>query len=682
MSILDGRFGASRTWLAALFVALLAGPTLAGTAHAQPLPSLPTCQQFWDEANALADKDAAEKANLAAGPAPSAAANNWASSWRQTWNATWRGQGAALKLGAGRNCCDANWFELAAHTGKAAWETSWKMAGALRGADRAWAEKYAANFAEEWAKEWFVHYPWLCARARAKASAKAFATASAFSDATADAWAFAWANTEAWAQVRASVWTDVWTKAGSAAWATAGAEAMASALASAESAAMARVSGNCALAAASACARAAAAAFAAAWAAAGSSAYSSAYAAASAEAMAQAVAEAWAFAIASANAEAFADAFASAFAKAGAKAFAAVWRLRLANEGQLDQIVKWWKTPGAPPPAIQTIWKLLAAAQAKAFKKAWDVAWDIAWDTATAFQTDFKKARSYAYSRVYEWTSSWVNSWTQSWAYAWASAWAETYALACSGAAAEACAKCPPCTTITTTRPRTVSQPSGFTYTLVGLGVTAGSIFEIAVHNTTSELIVVEVRAGTGFRPGDPEHQRMIISDDQSLTVPPNQTAQAPLQGYCLDYSKQPPPATTLGALGTEPTLIAALDPTAALSAPLPAQAAAVKYQVEEDPAAYAPFLHIIQAGNRLAVEGKFHTDLPPHQYKLAVIQRAIWTYATRNTPKPHTRETLLNDIRRQVKDSGGTQTEEQIQELVNHLTEDLNAVLSAAGMS
>ena len=672
--------GSPRLWFVLLCWSLLACLVGATAAQAQVPVAPPSCKQLWDEASALANTAAQEKAKLAAG-APSAAASRWAQSWTQTWNAVWAAAGAGIKAGRGGDCCHFNWFELAAQTGKAAWEKAWQAAAA--GAEKPWADKYAAAFAEAWANEWFLHYPWLCARARANASAKAFATALAFSDATAAAWALAWANTQAWADVRAAIWTEVWTKAGSAAWARAGAEASAAALASAESAALARVSGNCALAAASACARAAAAAFAAAWAAAGSSAYSSAYAAASAEAMARALAQAWAGSIASANAQAFAAAFANAFAQAGARAFATVWRIRLANEGQVSQIIKWWMTPGAPQPPIATIWKLLAAAQAKAFKQAWDTAWDIAWDAAADFRADFAKARSYVYAQVYEWSYSWVNAWTESWAYAWARAWAETYALACSAAAAEACAKCPPCTTTTTgTRPRTVSQPSGFNYTLVGLGLTAGSIFEIVVRNTTPEEIIVQVPAGTVFKPSDPGYQRMIVSDDHNVTVPPNQTTQTPLQGYCLDYGKPPPPTTLLGARDVDSMLLAALGAKAALATLPQAPAAKLKYAVDDNPAAYASFLRIIQAGNRLAGEGKFHNDLPPHQYKLAVIQRAIWSYATRGMPTPHSRDTLLNDIRRQIKESGGTHTEEQIQELVGHLMEDVEAVLRAAGAS
>ncbi len=100
--------------------------------------------------------------------------------------------------------------------------------------------------------------------------------------------------------------------------------------------------------------------------------------------------------------------------------------------------------------------------------------------------------------------------------------------------------------------------------------------------------------------------------------------------------------------------LVAALDP-AALGGTLAGQAAgaSVKYQLDDNPAAYGTFLRIIQAGDRLAADGKFHTDLPPDRYKMAVIQRALWTYGSRGSSSPHARETLLNDIRKQVKDSG-----------------------------
>ncbi len=681
MALVLRRFRLSSLWTIPLCLVIFAGLTLPGIAHAQ-IPGGPplTCKQLWDEAGAQAALAAQEKANLVAGAAPGAAASRWAQAWAQAWRATWAAQGAGLKQSLGGGCCDTNWFEHAALAGKAAWEKAWLASVAATGADRAWTEKYAAAYADAWAKEWFLHFPVLCAKAGVNAVVNVLADARAWAKADAWAWALAVAGAGGFEEASSASFSESWGAAGSAAWATAGAAAIVEVSASAEAWAAAGVSGNCAVARAGACAQAAAAAFAAAWAAAGASAFAEAHADAWAEASARAYARAWALAFARADARAFASAIADAWASSLAQAFAAAWRQKLADQGQLPAIVSWWTTRGAAMPAIRTVQKLMALAYRSTFRWAFRLAVANALKTRKDWDRDSARAAKEAFAEADAAASSWVSKWSESWAVAWATAWAETYRVYCRRAAAEVCKECPCTTTTTTGRPRTVGRPDGFTPTLVGLGVTAGSIFQIVVHNTTGEQIVVEVPAGTVFKPSDPEHQRMVISEDQRLTVPPNQSAQAPLQGYCLDYGKQPPPATTLGALAAEPVLVATLDPTLAMPAMLEPQgpAGAVKYQVDENPA-YASFLRIIQAGNRLAGEGKFHTDLPPDKHKLTVIQRALWTYATRNKPAPHTRETLLADIRRQVKESGGTQTDDQIQELVNHIAEDVESVLRAA---
>lgn len=702
----------TRIWIAAGCLALVAGAAAPARLAAQPAQLAHNCKQLWDEATTQTAAEAQPAAHAAAGAAPSAAATAWANAWRQFWLSSWTTHGAMLmpiedifsvsgrgpvvtgRVAAGRDCCDSKWFEHAAQAGKGAWARAWQAPSTLAGADKAWADKYAAAYADAWARAWFLHFPVVCARARANAAAKAFADADTWTATSAWAWADASASATALAQARASTWTTVWAEAGAATWARAGAEAMAAAAASARSSAMAAASGNCAMARSSACAEAAAAAYAAAWAEAGATAFADAFAAAWAEASARAFARAVARAYAAAEARAFALAIADAWARASARAFAVAWREKLANEGQLPQIVNWWKTPGAPMPAIATIQKVLAMAYKTAFKSAFDNALSVSFRRSRDWDPAYRRAEREAERDMVSWSYSWVHAWTESWATAWTYTWARVYAVMCSRAAAAVCAECPCPTpgttttgrpgTTTTDRPRTIAQPRGFNYTLVGLGVTAGSIFEIVVRNTSGEPIVVEVPGGTVFRPDNPDYQRMITADDRNVPVEPNQTARAPLEGYCLDYGKQPPPATR-AALEVEPVLVASLDPgTIVLPSTLSgeAQAAAVSYQLDENPAAYAPFLRIIQAGSRAAAEGKFHKDLPPDKYKTSVIQRALWTYATRGTPAPHTRETLLADIRRQVKDSGGTQTEEQVQELVNHLMEDVAAVLRAAGLN
>jgi len=635
------------------------------------------CSQNWQEAGTLAAKDAGERARLAAGAAPSGVATSWSEAWTRAWGAAWRM--APSLIAQSRDCCDPRWFEQAAQAGKNAWQQAWQAAATLSGADQAWADRYAATYADEWAKEWFVHYPWLCARARAKAYADAYADAGVDVDVSAQAWAHAAASVKVLADARAAVWTEVWTEAGASAWAAAGATAMASAFAAAESSALAAVSGNCAYARAQACAAAAAAAFAEAWAESGASAFANAYAAAWAEASARALASAWARAIARATAYAWAEAWSEAYAEACARAFAAVWRQTLANQGQLSAIVNWWRTPGAPRPALDTIRKVLAAAYERAFDSWWDWAWDQAWDRRKDFQQAFANARREAIAQVRSWSRSWVSAWSEAWASSWIAAWARAYAMLCSRAAAAVCVECR-CTTTT----GTIGRPRGFTWTLTGLGVSAGTIFQIAVQNQTSDPLVVQVPAGTVFKPSNPEYQRTITAGDQNIEVPPNQTTKAPVEGYCLDYGLKPPPASAARAAGAKGSvLLASTDPlvVGALLAVQAGQPASVHYALDDNPVAYAAFRQIIQAGNRLAAEGKLHTDLPAAQHKLAVIQRAIWTHATRGSSQPHTKDTLLADIRKQVREAGGTQTEQQIQELVNHLWEDVEAVLRAAGL-
>jgi hypothetical protein len=669
---------------AAVFALVLAGALFLPVAQAQGPAAGMNCRQIWDDAANEAARAALERANRDAGAAPAGAGASWANPWTQAWKSAWTSAGILLKPGLNGDCCHINWFELGVMTGKTASENAWKAAPQLNGAAETWSAKFAAAYVDEWAKVWFLYYPWLCARAKANAAADASASASAQAHAGAYAWALAFARAGAFATTSADSFTFAWTNTWASAWASTGAMALASAQASASASAKAGVSGDCAFARASACADAAAEAFAMAWADAGASAFAEAYAYAWADAYAYAFANAWASAQASAGGAAYARAASRAFAKAIADAYADVWRVKLADRGQLPQIVAWWTKPGAPRPNVRKIWSLLARDEMEARRSAFAKARRDAIASKTAWSIAFDQAADEAVSEATSEAESWATSWASQWASSWAEDWMETYILICARAAAAVCKTCPcttqtPGTTTTGERPRTITKPTGFTYTLIGLGVNSGTVFIIQFTNETGETITVEVPGGTVFVPSNPGVQRVLIAQTSETQVPPNQSAQSPLTGYCLDYGKQPPPATSRGALQTEGVLVASLGPDAILSS-LP-QGSSVKYSVDDNPAAYAPILRIIESGNELASQGKFHRDMPPDRYKLAVIQRAIWTYTSRGTATPHTRETLLADIRKQVKESGGTQSESDINDLVNHLTEDINAVLKAAGV-
>ena len=669
--------------MAFLFALVFACAWLMPVAQAQAPMAGADCRKIWDDAINEAASAALARANHDAG-APPAGAASWINNWTQAWKASWTQAGALLKPDIHGDCCHNDWFGKAVDAGKDAWTKAMQAAPPPAGAAGTWSAKFAKAYADEWANAWFLHFPWLCAKAKVDAAVTASAKASASAQAGAFAWANAFALAGAFATSSQSTFMFSWSNSSATAWAAAGASALASAQASGSAAASSYVSGNCAVARASACAEAAAAAFASAWADAGASAFADAYAYAWAQAYAAAFANAWSQAQSSAGGVAMARAASQAFASAVADSYAAAWREKLASHAQLAQIVAYWTTAGAPKPNIRKISSLLAVDQmsvtqtifAAALKKAegGQIAWNIAFGQAADQATRTATAEAEA----------WTISWQSDWAYDWAFDWYNAYILICAKAAAAVCVECP-CTTTTPTpgrtqeRPRTISRPVGFSYILISLGVNSGTVFRILITNETDQAITVEIPAGTVFKPNNPLNQRVVIDQTQTVAVEPHGSEQAPLTGYCLDYNKQPPPGNTLGALRTEGVLVASLGPGAILDSLQ--QGSSVEYTLDDNPTAYAPVLKIIQTGNDMASSGKFHQDMPLEKYKQAVIQRAIWTYTSRGTSTPHTKDTLLADIRKQVKDTGGTQTDGQITNLVNHLYDDITGVLKTAGV-
>jgi len=699
-----------RAWFRAGIVAafLTMGlPAVAGARAQAPGGAPLTCKQMWLEATAEAARAALGKARLDAGAPAGAAADAWETAWVAEWKSVWEAKADTLVPGPDGVCCDIDWFELAAQTGKAAWTAALGAPPIPPGPAGTWAGKFSAAYAKAWADAWFVHYPLVCAEARVNAAASAVAKAKAGAQAGVFAWADGVALAGAFSFGAQDSYQDAWGESQASAWAAAGAaaEATANAAGTAESATL--VEGNCASVRTNSCARAAASAFASAWAESGADAFADAYAEAYAEAYAVAFANSWAKGQSAAGGVALSQAAATALARAVADSYAAAWQELLANHGELPTIVHWWTTPGAPKPAVKKIERLLARDQRSAMQSVSAAALKKALAGQTAWALSIRQTATKAEKDVVSYAAGWVSTWATDWAADWAEDWIDTYIEMCSQAAASVCAECPPCEEEWSGEqpgqedygwpeqpqdeeepPETISHPQRFTYTLVGLGVTAGNIFGIVVTNETAKPIIVEIPGGTVFEPDSPDDQREEISQPVRIHVPANGKAQAPLDGYCLDYGKQAPPAGQLGVVTTsDPVLVASLyDAAVYAAAPVGAAGAGappakVTYHADLNPSAGAAVFRIILAGDKLAASGKFHDDLPPARYKLAVIQRAIWVYESKGTSTPHTRDTLLGDIRKQVKETGGTQTDEQIQQLAGHIMEDVSATLAAAGV-
>lgn len=185
---------------------------------------------------------------------------------------------------------------------------------------------------------------------------------------------------------------------------------------------------------------------------------------------------------------------------------------------------------------------------------------------------------------------------------------------------------------------------------LEGKGVAAGTVFKARLQRLGPNSLVVEIAAGTPLCPVQGPIQEMMVSQDVFIPLTaPEQSADIP--GYCLDPELAPPPPPQPGQPPVEWTVA---NPC-------------------ENPARYLSALSTIRAGQRLSESGGYHTDMPAPKYRDTVIQRALWHRAN---PKSFGKQRLHEDLTRQVADSGGRQTPEQIQQLTDHLWDDVDLTL------
>lgn len=188
----------------------------------------------------------------------------------------------------------------------------------------------------------------------------------------------------------------------------------------------------------------------------------------------------------------------------------------------------------------------------------------------------------------------------------------------------------------------------------IGKGMSAGNIFKLKITRITPEPFTMEIALGTPISPNVEGVQTMMVGKD--VMVPLTQAVTiVEIPGYCLDPELLVPPTQEQIKNEGKPT------PSWTIENPW------------ENPDIYTGPKSIIQAGNILSEENKFHKDMPAEKYLQTVIQRAIWYEAN---PEKFNKEKLKSDITEQVKETGGKQTPEQIENLSNNLWEDVNLTI------
>ena len=183
----------------------------------------------------------------------------------------------------------------------------------------------------------------------------------------------------------------------------------------------------------------------------------------------------------------------------------------------------------------------------------------------------------------------------------------------------------------------------------VGTGRAAGEIFRLTLtRNESFTPFEVGVPLGTTIRPNHPGFSPMMVADNGAVALLDEVTL-VNVPGYTLNPKLDQPPTQTTEGSNT---------PSWSISNP------------SEDPGPFAEPLNIINTGYALIGEGRFHTDMPAVKYVRTVVQRSIW-FA--RDPGTYNKDKLEQDLVEQVETTGGSQTEEEIQELTNNLWEDID---------
>lgn len=185
---------------------------------------------------------------------------------------------------------------------------------------------------------------------------------------------------------------------------------------------------------------------------------------------------------------------------------------------------------------------------------------------------------------------------------------------------------------------------------------TTGEVFKGRAKNNTGEDVIIDFPPGTTIIPDDPRYQRMIITEGGRILIPPRGITEFPLGGgFCLDPRGYPPPSETpRGGLKYFPG-----PPTVFIPDGNPFN--------QDFP--FIPFLP--ELVRQLQKEGKLpKTGLPPDMEYITIIQWFIWELMENFNPDDGKAK-----IEEQVKETGGTQTPEQIDELNKNIWAGIDLV-------
>ncbi|MCD6310346.1 MAG: hypothetical protein J7M18_06490 [Candidatus Eremiobacteraeota bacterium] len=188
---------------------------------------------------------------------------------------------------------------------------------------------------------------------------------------------------------------------------------------------------------------------------------------------------------------------------------------------------------------------------------------------------------------------------------------------------------------------------------LEGRGNSVGEIFTVKYE--VSEPVTIFIPAGMVFSPENTRYQKVMTDKDLKIRLEPP-VGKFIITGYCLEPWLSPPPGP--GDIKKE--------------SDMPGYRVLPVLKSRDD---YSSALAIIRAGRSLYKNHRLHDDLG-NRHLQTVTGWAIWHSATRHKADGWNKIRLINDITRQVQESGPNKTPAQIQELADNLWDDIKNII------
>lgn len=172
--------------------------------------------------------------------------------------------------------------------------------------------------------------------------------------------------------------------------------------------------------------------------------------------------------------------------------------------------------------------------------------------------------------------------------------------------------------------------------------------------------------------PINPQEQARMVVDEELFEVGPGGLKTLELEGVCVEYGKPVPPANAV----PQPyhvTCPAEKPPQVPWGEFLQNDGIPSSRFTSQSLEKIVRCAGIPEQARALQLAGKLHGDLGP-RHLLTVIQRSVWTVCD-----GHNRQKIYEDIQSQVKQTGGNQTDEQVQQLSDNLWADVDLVTKNA---